>query len=263
MKNHHSPVRLVFCWVILLLIVGCNTKQPTSTSAATTKMESIDTPTSNETEWTYVALGDSETLCCGLHTYPEYYAEFIEQDKHVNVVLHNLGVSGLTSEELLLRLDTDRYRELISKAQVITIVISMNDLLLCPQGDRECAEAKLIATKENYIAIIAKVFELVNGNEVIIRLQTYDNPFVKVWQESGVFEDRVTLFDRWNEQIIEIATQHKIPVADVYHDFNGLQGDEDPIEKGYISDDGMHNSDAGIRRMAELLRDLGYASLSP
>ena len=71
------------------------------------------------------------------------------------------------------------------------------------------------------------------------------------------------MIDRLNQQIIEVAGLYGIPVARVYLDFNRPEGDQDPGEKGYISDDGMHNSDAGLRRMAELLRELGYAPLAP
>jgi lysophospholipase L1-like esterase len=62
---------------------------------------------------------------------------------------------------------------------------------------------------------------------------------------------------------VEIATQYGIPVARVYRDFNGPNGDQDPGDKGYIAADGFHNNDAGARRMAELLRELGYEPLAP
>jgi lysophospholipase L1-like esterase len=210
-----------------------------------------------------VALGDSEAVCCGRRTYPEYFAEFIEQDLNVEVDLRNRGVSGSTSEALLERLGREEYRDLISKAQVVTLVVTMEDLLRCSQGDRACAEKQLATSRETYTAIIEEILTLTSTESAIIRTQTYDNPFVNAWKEEGVFEERERMIDRWNQQIVEIATQYQIPVARVYRDFNGPGGDQDAGDKGYIAADGFHNNDAGAQRMAELLRELGYAPLAP
>jgi lysophospholipase L1-like esterase len=259
--------QVIVCSFVSLLLVACGIPQPEPTSTATLIPESTVPPTmiptDVATEWLYVALGDSEATCCGIRTYPKYYADFIEQDLNVEVNLRNLGASGMTSEELLDKLDTENYRNLISKAQIVTIVITMNDLLLCPQGDRECAEEKLAMARTNYTAIIEEILKLTSTEVAVIRTQTYDNPFVNKWKERGVFDEQKPMFDRWNQQIVEIATQYDIPVAEVYRDFNGPNGDQDPGEKGYISSDGMHNNDAGARRMAELLRELGYTPLEP
>jgi len=252
---------------VFLLSVACGTLQPPPTPTATSPSESTVTPTLIPTEataeWLYVALGDSEAVCCGIRSYPEYYAEFIEQDLNVRVSLRNLGASGITSEDLLRRLGREDYRNLIKEAQVVTFVITMNDLLLCAQGDRECAEEKLTTAMANYTAIIEEILTLTSTEDAIIRTQTYDNPFVNEWKEQGVFEERKSMMDRWNGQIVEIATQYGIPVARVYRDFNGPNGDQDPGDKGYISTDGFHNNDAGARRMAQLLQELGYEPLAP
>ena len=260
-------MQVIACSFVSLLVVACSTPQPTPTPTATPIPEPTVLPTmipnEAETEWLYVALGDSEAICCGIRTYPEYYADFIEQDLNVKVNLRNLGVSGITSEELLRRLGREDYRNLISEAQVVTFVITMNDLLLCPQGDRECAEEKLATAMANYTAIIEEILTLTSTEDAIIRTQTYDNPFVNKWKERGDFEERRPMMDRWNQQIVEIATQYNIPVARVYRDFNGPNGDQDPGDKGYISTDGMHNNDAGARRIAQLLQELGYEPLAP
>jgi lysophospholipase L1-like esterase len=252
--------------LIFLLLMACGTAEPVPTATATPIPEPTVTPTSISseapTEWHYVALGDSEAVCCGLRSYPQYYAEFIEQDLNVKVNLRNFGGAG-TSDELLERLGTEPYQDAISEAQVVTIVITMNDLLSCPQGNRECAEERLTTAMANYAAILEEILALRSTSDTIIRAQTYDNPFVNRWKEQGVLEERKSMLDRWNQRIIEIATKYDIPVARVYQDFNGPDGDQDPGGKGYVSTDGLHNSDAGVRRMAELLRELGYEPLAP
>ena len=252
--------------LIFLLLVACSTPQSTLTPTATPIPEPTATPTLIPTEaaaeWLYVALGDSEAICCGMRSYPQYYAEFIEQDLNIEVNLVNLATDGLTSGGLLRRLGREYCRNAISKARVVTFVITMNDLLLCPQVDRECAEETLVTAMANYTAIIEEILSLTSTRDTIIRTQTYDNPFVNRWKEQGVFEER-KMIDRWNQRIVEIATQYGIPVARVYQDFNGPNGDQDPGDKGYVSTDGLHNNDAGVRRIAELLRELGYEPLAP
>jgi lysophospholipase L1-like esterase len=143
----------------------------------------------------------------------------------------------------------------------VTIVITMEDLLACPKGDTECAETMLTEAGANYTAILEEIVALADIEDTIIRAQTYDNPYVNRWKAQGVFEER-PMVARLNQQIVEIASQYGIPVADVYHDFNGPDGDEDPGDKGYVHTDEFHNNDAGILRMAELLRGLGYAPLN-
>ena len=251
---------------VLLLLVSCGTAQPTPASTPVppppTAMPEPE-PTEAATEWLYVAMGDSEAVCCGLRSYPDYYAEFIEQDLNIKVNLSNLGVSGMTTEGLLRRLGTERYRDAVSKARVVTFVITMNDLLSCRQGDRECAEGKLVTAMANYTAIIEEILALTSTEDTIIRTQTYDIPFVNDWKEQGVFEERKSMMDKWNGRIVEIATQYGIPVARVYQDLNGPNGDQDPGDKGYLAADGFHNNDAGAHRIAELLRQLGYEPLAP
>lgn len=265
MNQQRLLMQMIGYSLTFLLLVACGTAEPTPTPTVTPIPEPTTTPTSVSTEapaeWLYVALGDSEAVCCGLRSYPQYYAEFIEQDLNIKVNLRNLGVAGLTSDELLERLGTERYQEAIRQAQVVTVVITMNDLLACPQGNRECAEEHLATAMANYGAILEEILTLRSTGDTIIRAQTYDNPFVNRWKEQGVFEERSSMFDRWNQRIVEIATEYDIPVARVDQDLNGPDGDQDPGDKGYIATDGLHNNDAGARRIAELLRELGYEPL--
>ena len=265
--NMRLLMRAIVYSLAYLLLVACSTSKPTITPTETPILEPTATSAliSNDTvtEWLHVALGDSEAHCCGLRSYPEYFDEFIEQDLNVKVNLRNLSVGGQTTGALLRMLDDEEVRNLISEAQVVTLVIMMDDIYSCSVGDKDCVDEKLTIARANYTAIIEAILALTVPGETIIRTQTFDNPFVNKWKEEGDFDERKPTIDRLNQQIIDVASLYNIPVARVYLDFNGPNGDQDPGEKGYISSDGMHNSDAGIRRMAELLRKLGYAPLAP
>jgi len=253
--------------IATLYLVACSFSQPTITLIDTPIPEPSATSTwetpDNRIEWLHVALGDSEAFCCGARSYPQYYDEYIEQDLNVKVKLRNLSIGDQTTGELLLMLGQEDVRNLIREAQIVTLVIMMDDIYPCREGDTACIDEKLTIAKVNYIAIIEEILSLTRSGETIIRTQTFDNPFVNKWKEQGIFEERKLTIFRLNQQIIDVANLYNIPVARVDLDFNGPNGDQDPGDKGYIAGDGMHNNDAGVRRMAELLRELGYGPLVP
>jgi len=272
MASKKRSMQAIGYTLVFLLISACSTSQPANAPTATAPPEVTiaptqppPTPTEEVEEWTYVALGDSTAVCCESRPYPTYYAEFIEQDLNVKVNLINLGIGSSTSTDLLESLTkSDYYRSYISKAQVITIVITANDLnLSCPGYEQACVDEQFVTAGQNFTAIIKEILSLASPEDTIIRTQTYFNPYVNTFIAEGTFDEMNALLDRWNQQIIDIATQYNIPVADVYKDFNGPNGDQDPGDKGYLYSDGRHANNAGALRMAELLRELGYEPLSP
>ena len=57
----------------------------------------------------------------------------------------------------------------------------------------------------------------------------------------------------------EVAESYGIPVARVWEDFMGTDGEiPDLVEAGLVSVDGIHPTAIGAQRMAELYHDLGY-----
>jgi hypothetical protein len=49
-----------------------------------------------------------------------------------------------------------------------------------------------------------------------------------------------------------------IPFPSRYNTYNGVNHDEDPVEKGYITTDNRHPSALGAQVTAELLAQMGY-----
>jgi lysophospholipase L1-like esterase len=129
--------------------------------------------------------------------------------------------------------------------------------------DRDCIQDQMVIAMENYQKIIDKVVSLTPVGRTIIRTQNYDNPLVGNWKSLGIFEERNEMFMQWNQNLVAIANQNNLPIADVYLDFNGPLGDQDVAEKGYLAFDQFHNNEAGAERIAELLRALGYAPYQP
>lgn len=96
MNHQQFLTQMIGYPLVFLLLVACGTTaEPTPTPTVTPVPEPTATPTSVSTEapagWLYLALGISEAVCFGLRSYPQYYAEFIEQDLNIKGQLRNLG----------------------------------------------------------------------------------------------------------------------------------------------------------------------------
>ncbi|MCR4772549.1 MAG: hypothetical protein K5855_09600 [Oscillospiraceae bacterium] len=109
--------------------------------AAALVMLTVGAAAAPETEaaGSYVALGDSIGAGYGLPGYfgdntdPEgAYASIIAKEKGLS--LNNLSVSGMMSAQLLDKLNTDEYADAVSGAELITISIGSNDILVPAMG---------------------------------------------------------------------------------------------------------------------------------
>jgi lysophospholipase L1-like esterase len=115
--------------------------------------------------------------------------------------------------------------------------------------------------KEDTDAIFAELVSLRSPSDALIR--TMDFPLnVKELKATGAFEVINTYWQDANEYVIQVAGEHHIPVARVYAAFMGPNGDEDPMDKGYVFD-GIHPTEKGADLMAELFRELGYEYAPP
>lgn len=232
--------------------------------------------------WYYTSLGDS--LAFGAlapigEGYTDIYKRIVRFDTGVRRVRHfRLGIPGWRSGDLHNALRSNyTFRLLVWFSKVVTWNIGGNDLRsarsmyrdrICGGSDnQDCLRAALATFKTNWDGIIREIRALRWVGGTIIRTMDIYNPYVAIdmatdsWPIEG---DGVYDYEVLKPYIIE-ANNHiamsGIPYAHVYEAFNGTSGNEDPIAKGYISFDGLHPNAAGHRKIAELLRGLGYSPL--
>jgi lysophospholipase L1-like esterase len=242
--------------------------------------------------WKYTALGDS--LAVGLWAaqgyVPRYRAD-IQTDTSATVGLTNLGKNGWTSSQLLNALKTNStFRNAVAGSQVVTWDIGGNDFLharerykakTCGGIDNQACIRSAVATfKSNWNAIIAEILNLRSPSDTIIRTMNLYNPYVNrdkaanTWpdyrevppykgNDFQVFKPYVDDLNSFilTSSICPTSTPPYTRCADVYHNFNGPNGDLDPHRLGYISFDGLHPNAKGHAAIADLLRALGYAPL--
>jgi hypothetical protein len=201
------------------------------------------------------------------------YAKHIEADLGVKVTLHNWCRGSQSSTEMLSVLrDNQDLRNDLREAEVVTFLVSPRHLKSphydyisgsCSGPDnQDCLREALTLLKADTDAIFAEILSLCSPSDTIIRPMTYYNFVVNTWKEQGCFEDLNPYWVAHNEHLIQAASDHNVPVARVDLAFNGPNLDEDPSDKGYLSD-GTHPNVEGGFLLADLHRELGYEPLAP
>ncbi len=223
--------------------------------------------------WNYTAMGDS--LAVGILAVQGYvirYDSYVVTDANPVVRLTNLGQNGWHSSDLLNALQNDaNFRSAVSASQVVTWDIGGDDLLHaiglfrdgnCGGADnQDCLRAAVASFIPNWDAIVQQILALRDPRRTILRTMDIYDPFVSQANAAGVFPVVKPYLDQVNAHIAASAAANGIPLAGVYQTFNGPNGDEDPVAKGYITVDGIHPNEAGHKVIADLLRGLGYAPL--
>lgn len=232
--------------------------------------KSINTYANNSTNLSYIAFGDSITAT-GSPSFPEVYKNYLGTDLGVPVNLTNLGVPGMVSSALLDKLQNDQnYRNSVKNAHLITVFIGFNDFAvasaLYDQG--RCYDAQfnsdcltLIANNlnANLTNIIGQIKSL-NANAVIVLSDLY-NPYISHYVDNGTTGIFIPYMTQINNSIHSIAANNALAITNVYQTFNGANGSEDPVAKGYIVDD-VHPSAQGIQIIANQFRALNTSVLS-
>jgi lysophospholipase L1-like esterase len=237
-------------------------------------------------QWRYTALGDS--IASGYTTNAGYvptYQGYLQNDTGVSLILYNLGQGGRTSGSLLNALRTDPvFQNAVLQSEVVTWNIGINDFMNarntyknrnCGGTDNQaCLRSLMVTFESNWEGIIGEILIRRGTTYTIIRTMDIYNPWVKADKAKNTTQDRFETIVRGNDfqvlnyylnqmnvYIATTTTNNLIPCAQAYLSFNGANGAEDPIAKGYVARDGLHPSDAGHQLIAGLLRALGYAPL--
>ena len=231
-----------------------------------------------QTTWQYTALGDS--LAAGIDDpqgggYVPRFRAHVQQDAGVTVNLVNRGVPGWTSDDLLNALRADQsLRAQVASSRVVTFNIGGNDVLnalqryqagTCGGADnRQCFGETVARFKSNWNAIIAQILSLRSTDDTVIRTMDIYNPVVFELQFFGVFNQVKPYLDDLNRHIFVTAIANRIPVAHVYREFNGPNGDQDARfpPRSYMAGDGIHPNAAGHAAIANAFRALSYRPLA-
>lgn len=211
----------------------------------------------------YIALGDSFA-----RKFTDIYATQIKMDLHVQVKLHNWIIGGQRSDELLEILRENRsLRNLLCKADVVTFMIPMAhfrepSIAYIARGDvgnQECMRAAFTLYQQDAKDVFNELLSLRKTSEAILRvMDCYLPPFLFAeWKRHGMYQELKSWWEKFNDYVTRLASERGIPVAHVRLAFNGVSGDENPVE--YVGKDGWHVNERGAVLIAKLHCELGYA----
>ncbi len=248
-------------------------------------------PTSPPPTWRVVSLGDSIAVGgvdCGQCTgYSDLFGAWIQKTTGHPVVVENLSQhDDLTAERMAEELPSNAIQtQAVEKADVVLLDIGFNDTPWNSVDDScdgdhgffdgnptaswtalvgPCLKQELRRYRSNLNAILTEIDSLRDGRPTAVRLTTQYSDFggppghlccpqiaTKVAAQVKVAFNRVEC---------EVAAAHHAGCVDLLRAFNGPSGTTWPGD--LIGPDGTHPSQAGHRRIAELLEAAGIAPLA-
>lgn len=214
----------------------------------------------------------------------EKYAANIERDTKKTVQVKDYAIGGLSAIKVLDGLysdpedldNDDKFKSFqtdIAEAEVIVLFANprgepsrggvkggMEKCIDYESGNPpdSCSPQMYQPYTENLKAIYKEIFSLRNGEPTIIRAVDLYNPVISEHLKRNMEMECRECQETFKKAIRNAADEFNIPLVSVYDEFNGPDHNEDPREKGYIGDDGIHTSEKGREVIADLLSKIGY-----
>lgn len=215
------------------------------------KTEDRGTQASETVNWSVTVLGDSLAKGTGDDTgkgFARRAVEILQNQGHDAVLLNNLGINGLTSEQLVKQLEDQGVRYSLSRAGVIILSIGGNDLFaetgLSQESERLPTQAEMDAAIDHTAVRLKQVIGKIRGinpEATIVYVGLY-NPFLDIREMKSLGNYAVY---RWNQVAVQTMDEFEnmivIPTFDLFV----------ANAPRYLSNDHFHPSGEGYQVIAE------------
>ena len=252
--------------LVVLLLPACSDSGSSSLTA----------PSDSDRPLILVMYGDS------LLTFPQNggaivaYIEMLEEDLGVPVNLQLPAAMGpcCFPPRIVHHLTSDQARSQLERADVVIIESPLAELLNaaivaaglfgsnpadCGGDDhQQCLRDSLAGYKDGVEEIFSLLTEAVDPSETLIRAVDGYAPFVEDQLAADTLQITNPYWQEAQEFFAETAAKYGIPTAQVFTEFNGPDGTDDPQDRGLMWSDRLHPSEAGVLLIADLIYDLGY-----
>jgi len=270
--------------VFALALTGCSsastdtasTAIPAEATVPTTTTLSTSAVASDEEPLVLVAFGDS------LISWPDrpdagvigLYAGMLEEEFGVPVDVRSRAVWGSSPTQLLNALGSEGVQADLAEADLVLLEIPMGDSAGpfstatgwqgrdpadCGGDDnQQCLRDYLAQNMASVEAILAALTATCDPSETLIRaldvyqLQVEDQITMGTLQLTKPYWEAAQAF------LEETSAGYGIPVAQVYEEFMGPDGTDDPQGRELVVADQRHPTQAGAQLIAEMIHDLGY-----
>lgn len=233
-----------------------------------------------------VVIGDSIPFgqgdCGGCESFPHLFGDWLAQSTGMMVEAQNLSRhDGYTAARMAVDLPGSPLTATLAAADIIVVTIGHNDTPwnasddAC-DGDTEptdapafwraftgpCVEVEVARFRQNMDTILAVVAGLRAGMPTALRLTTQYNDVLAVPTAPAIAQRvSIQVKDAFNAAACQVAQEHGFVCVDVYHAFNGPNGDQNPGDL-ISSSDYTHPTAKGHQLIAQLLEQAGIAPLS-
>jgi hypothetical protein len=284
--NTRKNLMIVLAFLLAIVVAGCTAQNPQSSDAPAALPTTLPTPLPSQTpapagleaksEWNLVVIGDSS-----LWGLADALAVQIEKEVGVKVNVFDFALSTLSAGEVLQVLETgkasrfqlQKLPDALRQADFVVIYACPKDSedpehpneidgCFADQAPGTCGLEVYDVYIDHLQGIWEKIFELKAGEPVILRAVDVYNPLLARWEASGVQDACTACWEHLSDAVHAAANNANVPFVSRLDIYNGANHDEDPIEKGYISD-GQHPSELGAQVQAEWITKLGYEATRP
>jgi lysophospholipase L1-like esterase len=257
MRKHSVQVMMILSALsFLLMLVGLGWTVQNQffnkgeTSEAIKKADPVNKESAKEGK-IVVALGDSLTRGTGDDSgkgYIGYLVEELEVKSKEKITLHNYGIKGYRSQQLLTQVKQGEIQRQIKNADYILITIGGNDLFQGGQTYMDMDTEKLTQIRQDYLKNLQSVLtELrsVNEKAVIFQIGLY-NPFIDL----NDAELTTKIVREWNHETSKLLDLDEktiyVPTFDLFQ----------ISVNDYLYTDKFHPNAEGYRLIAERVASL-------
>lgn len=250
-----TTIRAAIVAALLMSLTGCG--QGASPGATTEP--------GAKTAWDVLFITDSTEF--GV---PKPYAQLASEElgRKVNVI--NWQVGGLSIVEA--HKMVDRQPHVVARAEIIVLWGGPEDLDIDP-GHLRCIEATGdpgTYTRDDFDPFEAEIGATLDaiwaaraGEPTVVRLTDIYVPIADQWKAAGIYDACMQIWEFYSDAVRDAAESHGAVAVSTWDVYNGKNHDEDPVEKGYIAEDGIHPARAGSEAMAEALAAVGFEPTRP
>lgn len=222
----------------------------------------------------YTVMGNSMMFSPTGASIMDQYEAFLAADFGVEIDRRDHTKGAQSAQEFLRWIEEDtNVRNDLAEADVVMFIVPFDEwaepwMTFAGQGgrdpadcggddDQQCLRDTVPVYNDLVDQIYAELMAVVDPTEQVVLTQDFYQFHTE--EQSEANRQLYPYFEQIQEYTHEVAGEYGVPVARVWDDFMGTDGEiPNLVEAGLVQTDGLHPTEEGARRITELYHALGY-----